>query len=293
LESGQPTGDLVSILHWAVAEAMLLKPEDIRVLSPHLITVSEQHVPGQAQATGIILSDVAFDFCASGADALPGGATFEHRFAVAAQGFEAFSLSSIRFLEIGLQSVTPSEDPHSSEGAQEKAAGPDAVGGDEEKGQGEAVEFRENILLWLGTAILVALVGVVLSALQLARVRRLRRRREKEQREAAYGGDALNFMPALPVDVRERSPSQQAGGLLASVTCAFDALGVEADATLAAAAGLDPAECLRVSEGDTLEIISHGESWLYGRRLAEGDGESSTFGFVPEALSGPLQQPQV
>jgi hypothetical protein len=289
---------------------MLLKPEDIRLLSPHLIALSEQQAPGQVQAPGIILSDVAFDFCASGADALPGGATFEHRFAVAAQGFEAFSLSTIRFHEIGLQSVTSSEDPNNSEGAQEKAAGPDAAGGDEEKDQGEAVDFRENILLWLGTAILVALVGVVLSAMQLVRMRRLRRRREKEQREAAsYGGYALNFMPALPVDVRECPPTQQAGGLLASVTCAFDALGVEADATLAAAAGLDPAECLRVSEGDALEIMAQGEAWLYGRRFAEGDGGISTFGFVPEAcfvraaavvggndvaaLPVPLQQPQV
>merc|ERR1711933_585416 len=86
-------------------------------------------------------------------------------------------------------------------------------------------------------------------------------------------------MGAVPVDVHGSSSVQQIRGPLVLVACAFDA-SAEADVVVAAAAGVEPSECLTVSVGDVVEVIGQGEAWLYGKRR-EGDG-NWTFGFVPE-----------
>jgi len=269
LRRGKPSLPLVSILHWSAASALGVPPEQIRLFDVKLTADAALNRSSEkGENGGLLLFDASFTGCALDSVELAPGGVFERRFGQAWQKFAAFPVATLRLLELkgdprDTAAITRHPPPHLPPGATDSA---------DHAEENQSLEWKDFV--WLFPAGGLAVVLLCVTSWQLVRLRRWSKRARDSPRHWR------DIAPTTHLQQHQLEaqalPDGPGGGSLASIAHDFDPNSDDGN-VFAASAGLEATECLKISEGDLLEVLARGDGWLYGRR--SGDG---LFGYVPE-----------
>jgi len=268
VQTGEASPALLTILRFASARAVGLgdRPGEVSIVRVRLLVAPDVDRQQVAASRGPVVVDIDLEFCTSRGEAvLLDGADFEHRVAVSVQGFAAFHPSALRVLEFEDLSPKHESEPEASTIQPNARDIPTTSLPGQERWVPDSPLIPGDALVWLSASLLVATVGLSLSLWQLHRRRRLKQERIRLEFEAAVPG------------LEEMSAEAAAANIspVAMVLYPFDPLTEDAG-VFAAAAGLEPTECLKVAVGDLVDGIAWGEGWLYGRLVSAG-----LFGYLP------------